>query len=280
MKLKRSQIIVISKMNARTNLTGIDELAGSIKRHGLLENLIVQIDASVKQATDGTVKPHHILVGGFRRIAAIDLLCKEDPKWADVEWECGTPIAQDLDYRLVNLIENIQREGITSYDYAVGLVRLRESGMTTQAISNHLKNGQKSVNGTSVSNINNLMRLQDKLKPSLLEHWKAEHPAAGVHNWLQVLGKDNDYVKQEAMWKALTSEETDDGSVEHEYAAGEEKPTRDSAVKRKTTAIIAKMIEALSSHGGVDKDKAKVAISALKWSLDSEKKSLLGVSLE
>ncbi|KQB61348.1 ParB/RepB/Spo0J family partition protein, partial [Acidovorax sp. SD340] len=86
----------------RSGGTSIPELASSITRVGLLQNL------TVVAAPDGE---HHEVVAGRRRLAALKLLVKRRKLAKDHEVHCL--LVQDDAARTVSLTENVQREAMS-----------------------------------------------------------------------------------------------------------------------------------------------------------------------
>ena len=95
-----------SKRNVRTTpRQSIPELAASIARIGLLQNLIVILSA------DGEA---YEVVAGDRRLTALKLLAKKKRIPADYEVPCL--LVADASARTVSLAENVQRENMHPAD--------------------------------------------------------------------------------------------------------------------------------------------------------------------
>lgn len=91
-----------SKRNARTTARmSIPELAASIARIGLLQNLVVI------RAADGE---HYEVVAGDRRLTALKLLAKRKRFAAEHEVPCL--LVPDASARTVSLAENLLREAM------------------------------------------------------------------------------------------------------------------------------------------------------------------------
>ncbi|HCH7772317.1 TPA: ParB N-terminal domain-containing protein [Pseudomonas aeruginosa] len=102
-----------SKRNARTTpRLSIDELAASISRIGLLQNLVVIL------AADGK---HYEVVAGDRRLTALKLLAKKKRIAADFEVPCL--LVPDASARTVSLAENLLREQMHPADQFAALVK-------------------------------------------------------------------------------------------------------------------------------------------------------------
>ncbi|WP_049268093.1 ParB/Srx family N-terminal domain-containing protein, partial [Pseudomonas aeruginosa] len=95
-----------SKRNVRkTPRMSIPELAASIARVGLLQNLIVIL------SSDGE---HYEVVAGGRRLAALKLLAKK--KRIAKDWDVPCLLVADASARTVSLTENVQREAMHPAD--------------------------------------------------------------------------------------------------------------------------------------------------------------------
>lgn len=89
----------------KTPRMSIPELAASIQRVGLLQNLIVIASA------DGE---HYEVVAGGRRLAALKLLAKKHR--ISKEWEVPCLLVADGTARTASLTENVQREAMHPAD--------------------------------------------------------------------------------------------------------------------------------------------------------------------
>ena len=89
----------------KTPRMSIPELAASIQRVGLLQNLIVTATA------DGE---HYEVVAGGRRLAALKLLAKKHR--ISKEWEVPCLLVADGTARTASLTENVQREAMHPAD--------------------------------------------------------------------------------------------------------------------------------------------------------------------
>jgi len=105
--------------NPRHRLEGIDELAGSIAGHQLLQPVVVR-----RRGRSG-----YELISGHRRLEAVKLLGgRRSPRW------CGTkPLPRAY---ILTLVENLQREDLTPKEEAAGLeVPMREHHWTTRQVA-------------------------------------------------------------------------------------------------------------------------------------------------
>ncbi|MFW5454144.1 ParB/RepB/Spo0J family partition protein [Thioalkalivibrio sulfidiphilus] len=114
-----------SKRNARTTpRLSIPELAASISRIGLLQNLIVIL------AADGE---HYEVVAGDRRLTALKLLAKKRRIPADFEVPCL--LVADSSARTVSLAENLLREQMHPADQFEAFAALVKEGRPIEDIA-------------------------------------------------------------------------------------------------------------------------------------------------
>ena len=108
----------------KTSRISIPELAASIQRVGLLQNLIVIA------AADGE---HYEVVAGGRRLAALKLLAKKHriPK----EWEVPCLLVADGTARTASLTENVQREAMHPADQFEAFAALVAEGRPIEDIA-------------------------------------------------------------------------------------------------------------------------------------------------
>ncbi|CAJ2813397.1 nuclease [Burkholderia pseudomallei] len=114
-----------SKRNVRTTpRQSIPELAASIVRVGLLQNLIVILSADGEQ---------YEVVAGDRRLTALKLLAKKKRIAADVEVPCL--LVADASARTVSLAENVQREAMHPADQFAAFAALVKEGRPIEDIA-------------------------------------------------------------------------------------------------------------------------------------------------
>ncbi|VVE57737.1 chromosome partitioning protein ParB [Pandoraea horticolens] len=114
-----------SKRNARTTpRQSIPELAASIARVGLLQNLIVILSADGEQ---------YEVVAGDRRLTALKLLAKKKRIAADYEVPCL--LVADASARTVSLAENVQREAMHPADQFAAFAALVKEGRPIEDIA-------------------------------------------------------------------------------------------------------------------------------------------------
>ncbi|WP_369051363.1 ParB/RepB/Spo0J family partition protein [Burkholderia gladioli] len=114
-----------SKRNVRTTpRQSIPELAASIARVGLLQNLIIILSADGEQ---------YEVVAGDRRLTALKLLAKKKRLPADYEVPCL--LVADASARTVSLAENVQRENMHPADQLAAFAALVKEGRPIEDIA-------------------------------------------------------------------------------------------------------------------------------------------------
>jgi len=108
----------------KTPRMSIPELAASIQRVGLLQNLIVIA------AADGE---HYEVVAGGRRLAALKLLAKK--RRISREWEVPCLLVADATARTASLTENVQREAMHPADQFEAFAALVAEGRPIEDIA-------------------------------------------------------------------------------------------------------------------------------------------------
>jgi ParB family chromosome partitioning protein len=109
------------RSNIRKAYTGIDELAPSIRRYGLLQPITVYRE-----------KNRYIVKTGHRRFLAYQTLCKEEPeKFHRIRCMVSAPENMDI----IQLAENVQREDLSQTDLFNALLAMRDRGMTLRQIA-------------------------------------------------------------------------------------------------------------------------------------------------
>ncbi|MCS8376876.1 ParB/RepB/Spo0J family partition protein [Pseudomonas aeruginosa] len=108
----------------KTPRMSIPELAASIQRVGLLQNLIIIA------AADGE---HYEVVAGGRRLAALKLLAKKHR--ISKEWEVPCLLVADGTARTASLTENVQREAMHPADQLEAFAALVADGRSIEDIA-------------------------------------------------------------------------------------------------------------------------------------------------
>ncbi|WP_116137117.1 ParB/RepB/Spo0J family partition protein [Trinickia diaoshuihuensis] len=169
-----------SKRNARTTpRLSIPELAASISRVGLLQNLIVIAAADGEQ---------YEVVAGDRRLTAMKLLAKKKRIPADYEVPCL--LVPDASARTVSLVENLLREQMHPADQFEAFAALVKEGRPIEDIAADF--------GVSPLVVQRRLKLAN-VSPRLL----ADYRAGGVTlEQLMALTITDDHAAQEAAFYA------------------------------------------------------------------------------
>lgn len=237
------------------------ELAVNIKKEGQLQPVMLE------KRKDGK----YFLVFGFRRFRAIcgpadkGFLGQETIRATVVE-----PMA-DTDRLYVNMIENVARENLTSYDLSI---------RCTELVEKHSENGTRIAGrlNKSVSYINNLIRIQQKCIPLVLTRWKKEVTGeikAGLFctvDWLATLAKE-DPDEQEKMYAAQIGKKSGDGEDGEDGESGGNGANDSAGPRRATLSQLKKALEKAKEKrqgAGEDTDDGAVldgVIAALKFAI-------------
>jgi ParB family chromosome partitioning protein len=167
-----------SKRNVRTTpRQSIPELAASIARVGLLQNLIVIA------AADGE---HYEVVAGDRRLTALKLLAKKKRIAADYEVPCL--LVADASARTVSLAENVQRENMHPADQFAAFAALVKEGRPIEDIAADF--------GVAPLVVQRRLKLAN-VSPRLLADYRA---GAATLEQLMALTITDDHAAQEAAY--------------------------------------------------------------------------------
>jgi len=188
--LTLSQINADETFNSRKLYDGIEALAADMKRNGQLTPVLV------RQVEPGK----YSLISGFRRVRAVTL-----NKWDTVRaqiMDCDAVTAAFL-----NLIENIQRNALTSYELAA----------KCSQISTELKLDSDKIGegvGISGSHVANLIRCVRGLHPEIVSGWMKGHKLATLTRLIK-WARMKDQADQLAEWESLikVGEDETDGQT-------------------------------------------------------------------
>ena len=165
-----------SKRNVRTTpRQSIPELAASIARVGLLQNLIVILAADGEQ---------YEVVAGDRRLTALKLLAKKKRIAADFDVPCL--LVADASARTVSLAENVQREAMHPADQFAAFAALVKEGRPIEDIAADF--------GVSPLVVQRRLKLAN-VSPRLLTDYRA---GAATLEQLMALTITDDHAGQEA----------------------------------------------------------------------------------
>jgi ParB/RepB/Spo0J family partition protein len=154
-------------------------------RPGQLQPIVVEGPNEIDGET------HYLRVFGGRRFAAA-----QDLGWATIA--CIVRPPTDETTRTVdNAVENLDRKNLTSYEMARTFARLREVGMTGEAIGARF--------GLSKQRVSNLVTPLAKLPAPILEDWKNNVPAVDT-NILKTISSLKDDDEKVKVWEARKKE--------------------------------------------------------------------------
>ena len=133
------------------NKSGINELAASIKAHGLQQNLVVRKDG----------KKFAVVAGG-RRLKALQRLAKA----GDIEHTCDVPcrITEAADASEISLAENVMREDMHPADQFEAFRDLADKGMPATDIAARF--------GKSETHVLKILKLA-RVSPKILKAYRA-----------------------------------------------------------------------------------------------------------
>jgi len=168
-----------SKRNARKSpRLSIPELAASISRIGLLQNLVVILAADGEQ---------YEVVAGDRRLTALKLLAKKKRIAADHEVPCL--LVSDASARTVSLAENMLRENMHPADQFEAFAALVKEGRPIEDIAADF--------GVSPLVVQRRLKLAN-VSPRLLADYRSGNPGAVTLEQLMALTITDDHAAQEA----------------------------------------------------------------------------------
>lgn len=158
MTLPIDQITVDDQINSRNGGKGIDTsteefktFVETIRSQGMIAPVSVW-----DQSGPGVTR--YVLFAGFRRMAAAKAL-----GFKSVQARVMTSDSA-VDPLIKNILENVQREPPRPYDLACRLAHIKKKyKVSGQAIAKQV--------GKSDSYVNNLIRMREKLHPSVLDQW-------------------------------------------------------------------------------------------------------------
>lgn len=129
-KISLSQILTTG--NVRDTYSNIEELAQSIREHGLMQPLVVK---RAEPSSDGIQQ--YELIAGHRRKKAFEYLCSqgEDFTLIDVIVKTGDKLA-------LQLTENIQRDDLNAEERESGISKLADTGISQKEIAHKLSKSE------------------------------------------------------------------------------------------------------------------------------------------
>lgn len=129
------QILADEEFNCRGHITVLDvsELAKSIVDHGLLQPVVVT-------TFGGTPARPYKLIAGFRRYMAHRMLAQKHDDYKVIAASVNTEIQSESDAMVLNIVENLNREGLNIAQEARTVAKLLEQkGMNRAKLAEKLK---------------------------------------------------------------------------------------------------------------------------------------------
>lgn len=264
LSLQLDQIEIDEDFNARKVIDAdiIAEMVKSIRERGLINPLVVSAGEKGK----------YKLVSGFTRYSALKIIDKESRKVLGkdnpVLVACRLmAFSQDIDSHVTNLVENILRKDLTTYEIAAKLKFLSDNfGHTGAQLARLMTVGDKSVGGGK-NNVNNLLRAVTNLHPTILEAWREGHNAATTARLFKLAAKDTE--EQLLAWNEIVNPAPPEEDAE-EDAEEDDKPAKKKGKKELTTAsrprtpVLEAAIDAIRASDATDEAK-KLGVAALKF---------------
>jgi len=242
-------------------------LAESIRLHGLQQPLIV------RAPVDGAL-PGYVLVAGERRLRAVKLL-----GWQTVPCRVSNSPLSDKDAAIATVVENVEREDLSTYELAVACRTLSvKYGMTGEEVGVVVRRTKFYVN--------NLLRCLRQLQPAILGAWKAGHDKATTDVLTRLAGV-RDPVRQLQYWQMLR-DGVDPFAVVEEGEASEDEPGSEEeseeadgpAPPKKVKADTARALEVaetLAAYRKAGGENATVAIEVVRYILGKRKTNPVAV---
>jgi ParB/RepB/Spo0J family partition protein len=129
------QIFIDHKFNCRGNIAPIDvaDLADDIRRHGLMQPVIITRLSDEEVTATGKIWR---LIAGFRRT-----VCHRITGDSHI-WATDIPVKEEMDARVINLRENLQRKELTFAQEANAIRPFFEKGWSDEKIMKELGAGR------------------------------------------------------------------------------------------------------------------------------------------
>lgn len=257
--------------NARKdfNPEKLKRLAASIKAEGLINPIVVRV---ISPGEPGAPLPYALIAGGRRVLAH----SKEYLNRPTIE---ATIVhASQVDAAIVGMVDNLQREQLTTYEIASGFVHLRNTyRLEATEIASRLKattdESDTASKGFSKATVNNYMRLIDKLDPRLVEAWKNGTEKASVFNFLTyILKGDADHDAQWDAWLTLNGlKKEDDEDADEDDDDDDDSDEKKKARRRPSEDAIRLAISEVKKCN-MSEDWKVGALAALQWCVGARAK--------
>lgn len=255
--------------NPRASMGDLKDLADDISRNGLLQPIVVMSEGPV----------YHI-IAGFRRVAAIRQFIpgmREIPANVVGTRKDVTPEAMAK----INASENLKRRNLSTYEQAMLFRHVKQTfNVKAQDVGKFLGIPDGAPEMPSVSHVNNMTRLLDRLDKPILDAWEKGHEDASIPALLSIVTHPT--VKDEAHpelttqveeWtKHVKSQEALRAPEEDATAVGEGGTSKPKRAKKSRIGAMASEVRKYIKANPKD-EQAKGALEALMWA-DKKKDSI------
>jgi ParB/RepB/Spo0J family partition protein len=271
-KLNLTDIHVDKSINSRQayDEQSLNKLAEDIKENGALHPPVVM---RLPQKEYPNSKKPYLLVAGFRRFAAYELLGQKD-----ADFRVAPETSTLKDGLSINLSENLGRDDLKPWEIAFQCAKLRNDfKMTNVDIAKSVKayntsDRQEDRAAMSETHINNLIRCTE-LHKSIIKEWKDGNKYASLRVLIK-LAAEKDPKTQLDAWRRITGE-LDQEAPSGDGAGEEEASATPAARPTRADCQFAAQAIADSDHTPEWKQGAMIALA---WAA-GERKTLPGVKL-
>lgn len=191
----------VTEADHKSESAAIEDLAASFKREGQLDPIEVEDNG------DGS----YLLVFGRRRRAAAIRA-----GWTEIE-ATVKPLTNDNERMIRDLIQNVKRKNLTSFEEARACAEMRTKGLKNNEIAGIL--------GFSMQKVSNLGNRYEKLPVPILQEWRAQNPVA-TDEFLAEISSDKEFPtpeKKMQRWDERVAEIAEAGKVPGKRGKGKDK---------------------------------------------------------
>jgi ParB/RepB/Spo0J family partition protein len=156
--------IVQPAWNSRLAKAGNQLVVETAKIKSLAASLIAEGQLTPVEVETTDKDGEFLLIFGTRRVAAAKVA-----GWTEIDATVRPP-SQDSERIVRNIVENVKRENLTSYEEARACARLRELGLKNPDIATKV--------GFSSQKVSNLAVTLERLPAPILAEWQKQNPVA------------------------------------------------------------------------------------------------------
>jgi ParB-like chromosome segregation protein Spo0J/DNA modification methylase len=170
-KIPLSGVVIGDRI--RTELGDIDELADSIKRHGLLHPIVVDADYN--------------LIAGGRRFSAYAQLAKSDPEYAHIPFVYFGSLPP-AERKLLEIEENVKRKSMTWQENVLGIAEYHKLSSREAALEGDdwSQEATGKLLGVEQSAVSNALKLARELSNKESPLWKLDTAFEAVKFLMQL----------------------------------------------------------------------------------------------